>query len=265
MRKKAEGSETALAVMKKGKLMRLMIINTGTKLYLENGFSNTTNKHICSQLGISTGQLTFYFPTKEHLLEELVKELCDFQNQFMERTVTEGHNSLLAACLEFAAIMVACESDPKAKDFYIASYIHPRTLKVIRQRDMERAKRAYGEFCPGWTDEDYEKIQTVVSGIEYGTLMAQPESMSLEQQITTTLDSIMKLYGVPDELRKRKIEKVLNMDYQTLGKLVLQDFKQYTAQVNQQALLQELENPRQKQCQTLATAKNLQISKERAI
>ena len=95
--------------------------------------------------------------------------------------------------------------------------------------------------------------------------MAQPESMSLEQQITTTLDSIMKLYGVPDELRKRKIEKVLNMDYQTLGKLVLQDFKQYTAQVNQQALLQELENPRQKQCQALATAKNLQISKERAI
>lgn len=252
-------------MMKKGKLMRLMIINTGTKLYLENGFSNTTNKHICSQLGISTGQLTFYFPTKEHLLEELVKELCDFQNQFMERTVAEGSNSLLAACLELATIVAACEADPYVKDFYIAAYTHPRTLKAIRQRDMERAKRVYDEFCPGWTDEDYEKIQTVVSGIEYGTLVAQPESVSLEQLITTAIDSIMKLYDVPDELRKRKIEKVMNMDYQTLGKLVLQDFRQYTAQVNQQALLQELENPRQKQCQTLATAKNLQISKERAI
>ena len=63
----AEGSDAVLAVMKKGKLMRLMIINTGTKLYLENGFRNTANKQICNQLGISTGQFTFYFPTKEHL------------------------------------------------------------------------------------------------------------------------------------------------------------------------------------------------------
>lgn len=260
-----EGRNAVLAVMKKGKLMRLMIINAGTKLYLEKGFSNTTNKHICNQLNISTGQLTFYFPTKEHLLEELVKELCDFQNQFVERVVAEGNNSLLAACLELAAIVAACESDPHAKDFYIASYIHPRTLKVIRQRDTERAKRIYGAFCPDWTDEDYRKIQIVVSGIEYGTLMAQTENMSLDQQIATTLDSIMKLYGVPEELRKRKIDKVLTIDYQSLGELVLQDFKQYTHRVNQQALLQELEDPGQKHCHVRAAAENLQISKERAI
>lgn len=242
----ADGSDAALAVMKKGKVMRLMIINAGIKLYLEEGFSNTTNKHICNQLDISTGQLTFYFPTKEHLLEELVKELCDFQYRFMERTVAEGYNSLFAACLELATIVAACEADPHVKDFYIATYTHPRTLKVIRQRDTARAKQIYGEYCPDWTEEDFARIQTVVSGIEYGTLMAQPEDMPVDLRIATALDSIMQLYGVPGEIRKRKIEKVLDMDYQTLGKVVLQNFKQYTERVNQQALQQELEEPGQK-------------------
>lgn len=261
----AEGSDAVLAVMKKGKLMRLMIINTGTKLYLENGFRNTANKQICNQLGISTGQFTFYFPTKEHLLEELVKALCDFQNRFMDRAVEEGHNSLLAACLELAAIVAVCEADPNAKDFYIAAYTHPRTLRVIRKREMNRAKHIFGQYCPHWTEEDYKKIQIVVSGIQYGVLMTQPESMSLDQRIATALDSIMKLYGVPEELRKRKIEKVLSMDCHAVGQLVLQDFKQYIAWVNQQAPLQELEDSQQTQYRTWITTENFLISKERAI
>lgn len=260
-----EGSDAVLAVMKKGKLMRLMIIKTGTQVYLEEGFSNTPNKRICSQLGISTGQLTFYFPTKEHLLEELVKELCDFQDKFTERVVAEGSNSLLAACLELAAIVAACEADPYAKDFYISTYTHPRTLKVIRQRDVARAKQIYGEYCPDWTEEDFLRTQMVVSGMEYGVLMANPEGLSLDQRIATALDSIMKLYGVPPELRERKIQKILKMDYQVLGKLVLQDFKQYTQRVNQQALLQEMKDHRQKQCPTWTKAENDLISKERAL
>ena len=58
---------------------RLEIVQAATTLFLDNGFSNTSAKLLCDQLNISTGNLTFYFPTKEHLLAVLVEMLCDFQ------------------------------------------------------------------------------------------------------------------------------------------------------------------------------------------
>ena len=44
------------------------------------------------------------------------------------------------------------------------------------------------------------------------------------------------LYGVPQELRKMKIEKVLAMDYRALGRRILAGFKEYIEKVNEQNL-----------------------------
>lgn len=49
---------------------------------------------------MSTGNLTFYFPTMEHLLTELVGLLCKFQWKMLEEEAAEGNSSLLAVCLE---------------------------------------------------------------------------------------------------------------------------------------------------------------------
>ena len=42
------------------------------ELFLENGFSKTTAAAICKKANIGTGNLTCHFPTKEHILNELV-------------------------------------------------------------------------------------------------------------------------------------------------------------------------------------------------
>ena len=54
------------------------IIRCGTKLFLEKGYSATSPKHIVDAMDIGTGNLTYYFPTKEHLLAVLADMLCDF-------------------------------------------------------------------------------------------------------------------------------------------------------------------------------------------
>lgn len=55
------------------------IIQTATRMFLEKGYTATSIKAIANALDMSTGHLTFYFPTKEHLLAELVDLLCNFQ------------------------------------------------------------------------------------------------------------------------------------------------------------------------------------------
>ena len=50
------------------------------------------------------------------------------------------------------------------------------------------------------------------------------------------LDAIMRLFNVPEELRKTKVKKVLAMDYLAIGQRVLADFKEYVARTNEKAI-----------------------------
>ena len=42
----------------------------------------------------------------------------------------------------------------------------------------------------------------------------------------------MLLYNVPEEIRKNNIQKVLKMDYRSLSKRILNDFKEYLLEIN---------------------------------
>ena len=65
-----------MARINKRELTRLEIIQVASECFLENGYSNTSIKTICKELDMSPGNVTFYFPTKEHLLAELVELMC---------------------------------------------------------------------------------------------------------------------------------------------------------------------------------------------
>ena len=210
------------------------IIQTATTLFLEKGYSHTTPKLISDALDISTGNLTYYFPTKEHLLCVLVEMLCSFQAQTLHSMVEdEGKTSLLAVCLELATMSAMCESSEIAKDLFISAYSSPMCLELIRKNDTQRAMHIYKEFCPDWTEQQYIEAEILVSGIEYATLMTTDYSVPIEQRITGALESIMCIFNVPEHIRKQKIENVLAMDFRCLGRTVLANFKHFVEQTNE--------------------------------
>lgn len=212
---------------------RAEIINTATRLFLEKGYSATSPKAICDELNLSTGNLTYYFQTKEHLLAVLVEMLCRFQWKCMQLTVQEGLTSVLAVCLELAFMISMCEDDEIAKDFYQAAYSHPMTLEIIRKNDIQRAKTVYQQYCPDWTEEQFAEAELLVSGIEYATLMPTELPVSLETRISGAINSILTIYNVPEDIRREKIQKVLTRDYRSLGKQVLQNFKDYVEEITE--------------------------------
>ena len=56
------------------------------------------------------------------------------------------------------------------------------------------------------------------------------------------MNIILTLFGVPEETRKIKIEKVLSMDYRAIARRVYESFKQYVTETNEQALEEILKN-----------------------
>ena len=214
---------------------KLVIIQTALRLFLENGFSNTSARALCNELGISLGNLTFYFPSKDHLLAVLIEMLCDFQWKLMKEEADDGISLVLAICLELMVMTSAAEENETAKDLFVSAYKCPMTLEIIRKNDSQRAKTVFSEYCPDWTDEQFKQAEILVSGIEYATLMTTETSTPLEVRISVALDAILYIYNVPEETRKIKIQKVLSMDYKKIGSRIFQEFKEYIEQVNEQA------------------------------
>lgn len=216
---------------------KIEIVQTATRMFLERGYTETSLKAICDELDISTGNLTFYFPTKEHLLALLVKMLCRYQWEMMEQAADEGKTSLMALCLELTAMAASCEESEIAKDFYLSTYTHPMTLDIIRKNDTEKARQVFGkEYCSTWKDQNFREAELLVSGIEYATMMTTESSAPLDVRIAGAIGAVMLIYNVPEEIRKMKINKVLATDYRGLGRQILRGFIEYTEGLDEEDL-----------------------------
>ena len=215
---------------------KAVIVKVASELFFENGFTKTTSAEVCKKADISAGNLTFYFPTKEHILATIVKMMIDFQWKAMENATDEGQSSLLAYCLELTTMVAISEEIPQMQDFFTAAYSHPMTLDLIRSNDVEKIKQVFAAYTEDWNEEWFTETETIISGIEYANLMRTEHSASAPHRIEGALNSIMMLFGVPEELRRAKVEKVLAMDYQAIGRRLYGEFKQYVTETNEQAL-----------------------------
>lgn len=235
-----------MARKKENNITKVGIVRVATEKFLRNGYTTTTVKSIAQELGISTGHLTFYYPTKEDLLAVLVDMLGTFQWDLMERLGQEGEDGLVTLSLELPAMAALCQENEVAQDFYISAYTQPKTLDLIRRNDARRAKDVFARYCTDWTDEMFAQAEVLVSGIEYSTLMVTEASPPMEARLGGALDQIFSIYNVPKEIRQQLIREALQQDYRALGLQIFADFLSYIQQVNEQTL-EELLNPKKKE------------------
>lgn len=217
-------------------LTKLEIIEAGTRMFLENGYTNTSVKAISDELKISTGNLTFYFPTKEHLLLELVKNLTGFYSEKIQKNLKNGQEKLFIYCGKIAEQIALCEVNPQAKDLFVAIYSLPIPLTYMKDWSAKINQELLEERLSDWSLEHFQKVENIVSGIERSAL-ADPctETYPLADKIKVTLDSLLKIYDVSSEERAAVIGEILKTDYCSAGQEMFQQFIEYTKQLNQEA------------------------------
>lgn len=220
----------------RGELTRNEIIRVAANRFLNDGYTKTTVASMAKSLNMSTGNMTFYFPTKDHMLAELVDMLGKYQWDLMENEAKEENGFVMAICLELLTIASACEQDEIAKDFFLSSYRSELCMERIRRNDKKRAKEVFKKYCVDWKEEYFEEAEILISGIEYATLFTTPDSAPLEIRVNGALRTILSIYNVPKEIRDEKIKKVLSMDYQKMGMDTLKKFRNYVDKTTEQAL-----------------------------
>lgn len=203
------------------------ILRVSTTMFLEVGYSKTSPQMIAKELGISTGNLTYYYPTKEHLLEVLVEMLCDFQIKLLEYEAKEGMDSTMSVCIELMTVAAACEDSEVAKDFFVSTFQSQKCLDYICKSHIARSKKIFAEQCKDWTDEQFAEAEILILGIDYAAIISTNAPLAFDVRIGGALNQILSIYNVPEEIRNEKIKKVLGMDCSGIGKMVLSEFISY--------------------------------------
>ncbi len=221
---------------KRVKRTKLDIIKCASKFFFEIGYSATSPRHICDELDIYTGNITYYFPTKEHLLSIFVEMLCDFQWKLIEVEADKGIGSVASICLETMTVASACEESEIARDFFVAAFQSEMCRNYLRKNHVERAKKIFADRCKDWTNDQFVEAEILVMGLQYSTVASTDASISLNTRIAGALNLILSIYNVDEDTRKAEIEKVLIMDCIGLGKRVLREFVSYIEKTNEQTL-----------------------------
>ncbi len=222
---------------RKSNLTKLEIMQVAMRMFLEKGFTGTSAKAISNELNISTGNLTFYYPTKEHMLLELTKDITQFHTKSIDKILKNEKNDLYSYCWEVTAQIVLCEENEQAKDIYLAIYSHPLTLQYVKDWTAEKNQKILGERLSDWTLERFRRVENVTSCIERSALTeACTDVYTIEDKIRLILTCLLKIYDIGYEEREKVIGEILELDYRKTGHELLKQLTKYVETQNKQAL-----------------------------
>ena len=212
------------------------IIQVAPEFFMSEGYSNTSPKMIAEELGLSTGNITYYFPTKEHLLAVIVEMLCDFQCKMLEIEADRGICSVASICLETMTVAVACDESEIARDFFTAAFQSELCRNYLRDKHVDRAKRIFAKECSDWTDEQFHQAEILIMGLQYAAIVPTNADIPLKNRIAGALNQILSIYNVDEDIRKEEIEKVLTKDCRVISKQVFREFIRYVERTNEETL-----------------------------
>ena len=137
-----------LDVTRKGAERVSEIVNAGAGLLLEEGFSGLTKRRIATRLGISHGNVSYYFPTRELLWHAVIEiEL----KEYYQRHQGELH---------------ADPNDPQAQfDEFVVGWIdeyNELERRVLEVMVVLEGLHAVSAFRPELIERNYEFKQRVL-------------------------------------------------------------------------------------------------------
>lgn len=204
----------------------IQIVRAATKLFLERGFSKTTQRMIAEESGIGLGTLTYHFRAKEDLLHLLIEELMDFHSEVIEEAIGHTNSKLFSYAMEIAVQIALCENDKKAWDLYYSAYSHPVLFAYIKDWAAKKTCSLLGDRLPHMRESDFRNLENITSGIELAAFTSPCDRYyTLEDKIALTLDSMMKIYDIPAEERKATVAQIQQFDCATISREVFERFK----------------------------------------
>ena len=210
-------------VYAKGEIRRKKIISSGIRLFLENGYGNTTTAKIMSDAGMSQSAFFASFESKEDLLKELVELMFDNQFKLAESLCT-NENPLLVYAVETVLQLHITELSEPLRELYMEAYSLPSTSELIRINTAQKLAGIFKSYLPDAQEKDFYEIEIASGGVMRGFMSKKCDMyFTFDRKVRRFLECSFKLFDVPSKDYLPVIDAVANMDLQHIAEDTIDD------------------------------------------
>ena len=200
------------------------MIYAAIKLFLENGYAQTTTVAIAQAAGMSSSAFFAVFANKEALLLKLTKWMYEKQFAITGRLLGEGYEPEMFYAVEPSIQLYIAEKTEGLRELYVSSYSYAATANYIHQVVTDKLVELFGKEHPGYTRQDFYELELATSGM-LRSFMARKcdQSFTMEQKLRRFLSCSMTIYGVAEEKQQQVIDRVLEMDLKSVADQLVAD------------------------------------------
>ena len=199
------------------------ILTVCVRLFLEQGYKNTSVSQIVDEAGVARGSYLNLFPTKDRILLELTETM--FGGQFgVARSIADSKlPPVYAYAVETAIQMTLTELNENLREIYIEAYTQKEASEFIFRETAKEMYQIFGPYQPELTARDFYDMEIGSASIMRG-YMAHPcdEELTLEKKLRLFLTMSLRAYNVPKEETEQAIRFVEGLDIRTISEQVMQ-------------------------------------------
>ncbi len=219
------------------------ILTVCVRLFLEQGYKNTSVSQIVDEAGVARGSYLNLFPTKDRVLLDLTETM--FGGQFgMARSIADAKlPPVYAYAVETAIQLTLTELNENLREIYIEAYSLPETSEYIYLHTTAELKQIFGANFPDYSDSDFYEMEIGTAGLMRNYMARKCDiHFPLERKLSRFLTAAMRVYRVPEDELKQTVRFVERLDIRSIAECVMHTLFQ-TLAMHYDFSLQEMEAP----------------------
>ena len=219
------------------------ILTVCVRLFLEQGYKNTSVSQIVDEAGVARGSYLNLFPTKDKILLDLTETM--FGGQFgMARSITDNKlPPVYAYALETAIQLTLTELNENLREIYIEAYSLPETSEYIYLHTTAELKQIFSANFPDYSDSDFYEMEIGTAGLMRNYMARKCDiHFPLERKLSRFLTAAMRVYRVPEDELEQTVRFVERLDIRSIAERVMHSLFQ-TLAMHYDFSLQEMEAP----------------------
>ena len=213
-----------MAVRSDGLQTEKRILQACVRLFLENGYHQTTMLQILKEAQVSSSSFQNLFHSKDGVLMELVKFM--FENQFgIARNVAGAAlPPVYVYAAETALQITLTELNENLREIYLEVYTQERLLAYIQRATARELYQIFGPYQPELTEQDFVELEYGTSGLMRG-YMASPctADFPLGRKLEKFLTLALRGYKVPEEELQKVLRFLAGQDLRGIAQSVMEE------------------------------------------
>ena len=213
-----------LAVRSDGFKTEKRILQTCVRLFLENGYHQTTMTHILKEAQVSSSSFQNLFRSKDGVLMELVKFM--FENQFgVARSVAGAElPPVYVYAVETALQLTLTELNENLREIYLEAYTQQRLLDHVQRAAAKELHGIFGSYQTELTEQDFYELELGSAGLMRG-YMANPctADFPLERKLNKFVTLALRGYKVSEEELQKVLSFLAGLDMRGIAQKVMEE------------------------------------------